>query len=98
MRTLPAATRRVSLKIGTASGTLFISNIIRAWLHPGAPMLLVSLADLINQFYADRINPATSYFLPTMILARTTSLESLAIGDYQCRAAMSKWPLTSEVA
>jgi hypothetical protein len=33
-----------------------------------------------------------------MILAQTTSLESLAIGDYQCRAAMSKWPLTSEVA
>jgi hypothetical protein len=44
------------------------------------------------------INPATSYFLPTMILAQVTSLESLAIGDYQCRVAMSKWPLTSKVA
>jgi len=40
------------------------------------------LADFIQQLYAGAINPETSYFLPVLVMAQTTPLEPLAVGDY----------------
>ena len=40
-----------------------------------------SLAELIQQLYTDATNPASPFFLPTVILEQTLPAEPLAIAD-----------------